>query len=221
MPPRPAPTNEGPDPLLIAIGVIAVLLITGTFIGSVLGWYSNALNSFYGKDWARIYTTIKYIIIGLDLVLVIFVVLTLQRFFAVQKKQPAEASSVHIVPPLEVIREAWDGIERLAGSKNPSDWNMAVLRADALLDDILRDLGYEGDTISDRLKIVDTAKLKSIEAVWSAHRLRNIIAHDPVTQHMHETIDHALKSYAHAFRELELMEEQKEAHREVSEATGN
>lgn len=207
MPPKPPVSDSGPDPLLLAILAIIAVVIFGVFFNTAILEYGNILNWFYSQEWYDIFSTIRAIIIVFDIGLVVFTVIVTRKLFELQRKAPEEKAVAHVVPPKEAIREAWEGINKLGNSENPSDWNMAVLRADALLDDILRDLGYEGDTIADRLKIVDPHKLKSIEHVWSAHRLRNIIAHDPVTQHMRETTNHALKSYAQALKELGLMEE--------------
>jgi len=58
-----------------------------------------------------------------------------------------------------------------------------------------------------RLKIVDPTTLPSLDEVWSAHRLRNMIAHDPLEQHTRETIMAALRSYKRALKDLGLLEE--------------
>lgn len=209
MPPSTTkPNNDsgyGIDPLALAIIFIVAIALLGFIFNSIISEYGNLLQWFYSQAWRDIFTAIRVIIIVLDALLVIFVIITMRRILILQRKKPEEKAAIHVIPPKEVIREAWEGIQKLANSENPSDWNMAILRADALLDDILRDLGYEGETVADRLKIVDPNKLKSLEQIWSAHRLRNIIAHDPVTQHMKETTNYAIKSYELAFKELEMM----------------
>jgi hypothetical protein len=86
---------------------------------------------------------------------------------------------------------------------------MAVIRADALLEDVLMHLGYEGATLAERLKIIDASQMPSLDRVWSAHRLRNMIVHDPLEQHTKETIIQALRSYEQALKELGMMEESK------------
>ena len=107
-------------------------------------------------------------------------------------------------------------VERLPeGSAGPVDRCCRPLRAapgaerlrpnipaGATVDDLLSHLGYEGETIAERLKIVDPTQLKSIDRVWSAHRLRNAIAHEPLQQYTREMIMHALDSYQLAFQEL-------------------
>ena len=137
------------------------------------------------------------------------------RFFRLRDKlrrdliAPVGTGSAHTVSLEEEGGRAWDGIRDLANSGNPSDWNMAVLRADALLDDILSRQGYDGITMAERLKVVDPVKLPSLDRLWSAHRLRNMIAHDPLEQHTKETIIHALRSYEVALKELGMLREEK------------
>jgi hypothetical protein len=114
------------------------------------------------------------------------------------------------VSPKQEFQENWEEIKALMASDHASDWNMAVLRADSQLDDTLRHLGYDGETIADRIKIVDPTKLKSIDRVWSAHRLRNTIAHDPLQMYTREMMTHALESYEVAFRELGMLQKNDE-----------
>ena len=64
--------------------------------------------------------------------------------------------------------------------------------------------------MAERLKIVDPGKLPSLERVWSAHRLRNLIVHGPLEAHPKETIAYALQSYELALRELGVLREKEE-----------
>jgi glucuronate isomerase len=54
-----------------------------------------------------------------------------------------------------------------------------VLEADALVDFFLKDVGYEGDHMADRLGKIRSEEVKTLEQVWKAHRVRNDIAHTP------------------------------------------
>jgi len=47
--------------------------------------------------------------------------------------------------------------------------------------------------------------MPSLDRVWSAHRLRNAIAHDPMTEHTKEIIINALRAYQDALREMGVM----------------
>ncbi len=63
-------------------------------------------------------------------------------------------------------------------SKNPSDWRLAILEADIVLDEMLSKMGYQGETVSDKLKAIDQGEFTSINSAWEAHKIRNAIAHE-------------------------------------------
>lgn len=194
----------------ISIAVVVTLLIIaifGVFIDVIIEWYYRLLEWVYAVNWDAVKRFLTIIFTIINTLLIALIIYAVRRLYELRYRSLQEEVVSHVVLPKEEVRLSWEHIRELANSANPSDWNMAVLRADALLDDILRHLGHEGTTLAERLKIVDPAKLKSIDYIWSAHRLRNMIAHDPLEQHTRETIIHALRSYEQAFRELEMMEE--------------
>lgn len=184
---------------ILIMGFLTPYLLTG---GELYGAF---LNWFYERDWSYIKIITALVISLINILLVWFVVSTLRRLNALKKKRPLEQTTAHTIPIEGEVKENWEHIRTLINSSNASDWNMAVLRADALLEDILQHLGYEGETIAERLKIVDPTKLPSYDRLWSAHRLRNAIAHDPLEQHTRETIVYALGSYEQALKELGML----------------
>lgn len=197
-------------PIISIFFIMAGLAVLGVFIDIFFYAPAGISGWIYERQWGPIYTLLTVIFSVINFSLMGFIFWILRKYLNLAKElPPPSAAPVAPTPPTEEIRKGWEHIRALANSANPSDWNMAVLRADALLDDILMHLGYEGTTIAERLKIVDPAKLPSLERVWSAHRLRNMIAHDPLEQHTKETIIHALRSYEQALRELGMMNEEK------------
>ena len=72
----------------------------------------------------------------------------------------------------------WRSIQKYMQSHNPSDWRLAILEADILLYDMLDQIGFQGDTIGDKLKSVDPASFNSLDNAWQAHKVRNLIAHE-------------------------------------------
>ena len=72
----------------------------------------------------------------------------------------------------------WERIQQHINSKNPSDWRLAILEADIILEEMLERLGYPGQTIGDKLKSVSKGDFKTIDAAWEAHKVRNAIAHE-------------------------------------------
>lgn len=176
--------------------------------------YFRAVEWFYSFDWQSTYNTIVVVISVVNALLFGFFLLTLYRFSKLDEivsvKENGSLTTHEVTPKMEVA-EGWKHIQELISSSNPSEWNMAIIEADALLDDVLGHLGYEGETVAEKFKIIDPHQLSSLDRVWSAHRLRNSIVHDPLEQHTKETIAHALSSYGQALKELGVLENEKTA----------
>lgn len=198
-------TNITTDATVATLALLVGLAVLGIYLAGALDWYYGFSDWFYSFDWRRILFTLQIAFFGLDMMLIALVAFTLKRYGSLTRFKPKEEAVPHTITPEKEATSSWGHIKTLANSANPSDWNMAVLRADALLDEVLQHLGYEGETMAERLKIVDPTQLPSLENIWSAHRLRNMIAHDPLEQHTRETIIHTLRSYERALMELGVL----------------
>ena len=195
------------DIAIAAIIFLVILGVLGSFFGSVLGSYVNVIAWLYGSNW-RIFYIIVTILMGLfDAILLVLAGFIIKRYNKLRAEIPPAEVMSQMISPQEEFQQNWQDIQSLMQSQNASDWNMAILRADAQLDEILDQLGYEGETIAERLKVVDPTKLKSMDRIWSSHRLRNTIAHDPLQQYTREMVTHALDSYQLAFQELGFLQE--------------
>lgn len=73
--------------------------------------------------------------------------------------------------------DRWNGIEKHLSSENPNDWKLAIIEADVMLEEALDGAGYAGLSIGDKLKSVSPSALASLDDAWSAHKVRNAIAH--------------------------------------------
>ncbi|MBX4206427.1 hypothetical protein KW784_01425 [Candidatus Parcubacteria bacterium] len=79
--------------------------------------------------------------------------------------------------PAEKENEKWTKVLEHIYSNSPSDWRLAIIEADIMLDELLTAKGYHGDSIGDKLKGVLPGDMKSLDAAWEAHKVRNRIAH--------------------------------------------
>lgn len=71
----------------------------------------------------------------------------------------------------------WKHVLGLIESPSESDWRMAIIEADSMLDELLQDKGYSGDTLGERLKSARSDSFASLDNAWAAHEVRNKIAH--------------------------------------------
>lgn len=80
----------------------------------------------------------------------------------------------------------WDRVVELFSSTSPSDWRVAVIEADAMLDSLVTSLGYTGDTLGEKMKNIDRGHFPTLDAAWEAHNVRNKIAHDGIDYQLSE-----------------------------------
>ena len=79
----------------------------------------------------------------------------------------------------EKYREKWLRLMNEMDDKNQSSLAIAVLNADRLLDEALRERGVAGETLGERLKN-GKELFSDRQGVWEAHKLRNRIAHEEI-----------------------------------------
>ncbi len=78
---------------------------------------------------------------------------------------------------------------------------MSVLNADKLVDQALRDLGIKGQTMGERMKNSVTL-FSDRNGIWTAHKLRNTIAHESDARVTYEDAKYALSCFRQALKDL-------------------
>lgn len=71
----------------------------------------------------------------------------------------------------------WEHVLMLAGSPLESDWRRSIVEADIMLDNLLTERGYRGDTLGDKLKNANPLQFTTLDLAWKAHNVRNDIVH--------------------------------------------
>ena len=88
-------------------------------------------------------------------------------------------------------------------SDNPNDWKLAIIEADIILDDSLKQKGYLGTSLGERLKSISGAQMNTINDAWEAHKIRNRIAHDGADFVLTKRLaDETISRYLRVFSEL-------------------
>ena len=119
-----------------------------------------------------------------------------QRYTTITKQEAHE----------KVEDSRWTYIRNLIESPQESQWRQAIIEADIMLDELLSRLGYEGNSIGDKLKTVNPRQFGTLNDAWEAHKVRNDIAHRgsefQLTDHVaYRTINH----YENVFREFHVI----------------
>lgn len=78
-----------------------------------------------------------------------------------------------------VFEERWRAIQRKTSPASPDSLRMAIIEADALVNDVLGQLGFEGKHMADRLVNLNPDEYATLNSLWRAHRVRNDLVHTP------------------------------------------
>ncbi len=102
----------------------------------------------------------------------------------------------------DVHNKRWAKIQGLIRSYNSNDWKQAIIEADIILDEMLKKMGYKGDSIGDRLKTVEPSDFTTLDSAWEAHKYRNRIAHGSDYNISKDEAEEVIKLYEEVFKEF-------------------
>ncbi len=102
---------------------------------------------------------------------------------------------------LDVARfsSRWSEVQGLCGKEGT--WPLAVINADKLLDDALKQSHFKGKTMGERLVSAQRA-LSDNDGVWFGHKLRNKLVHEDYSKLKKKDVLKALAGFRQALRDL-------------------
>jgi hypothetical protein len=102
--------------------------------------------------------------------------------------------------------ERWERVITHINSANASDWRLAIIEADVMLDELLKTIGAHGDSLGERLKSIDNSEMTTLDNAWEAHRVRNQVAHQGADYPLSEReAKRAISLYESVFREFKII----------------
>ncbi len=74
--------------------------------------------------------------------------------------------------------EHWGKVLSYLFSQHSSDWKLAIIEADSMLEGLMEQLGFRGESLGDRLKLANQENFPQLTVAWEIHTIRNKIAHE-------------------------------------------
>lgn len=100
----------------------------------------------------------------------------------------------------------WRMVLKHTASNNPSDWKLAIIEADTILDALVERAGFPGATLGERLKNADRGVFHNLDFAWNAHKVRNRIAHEGSNFVLSERdAKKAISEYEEVFKEFDYI----------------
>ena len=108
--------------------------------------------------------------------------------------------------PKRQLNKSWQKILLRLNKNDEANLRLALIEADNLFDDLLKQMRLPGESMADRLKYLNSSQISNIDEIWQAHKLRNIIVHNseyPITR---SEIEFSVRAYEKALKELQFMD---------------
>jgi len=80
-------------------------------------------------------------------------------------------------------------------------WPLAIIDADKLLDEALKQSHFKGKTMGERL-VAAQRELSNNDSVWFGHKLRNKIVHEEMKRLYRRDVQAALRGFRQALKDL-------------------
>jgi len=155
----------------------------------------------------QILTPLKWVLGVFGILLVLFSVFVLGRTMWMKYAFLFDLTEFFTFRPYGLRRMIgkWQKIQVRLETANEAEYKLAVIEADGMLNDILLRMGFRGETLGDRLKILTTAIIPNLDDVSHAHQTRNNVVHNPDYRLTLEEAQRTLAIYEAAFSNLDLI----------------
>ena len=125
-----------------------------------------------------IYSIIAYIVSFILLYIFVYASIRLNTLKTGQTEIVMAARQAYLQAYGAAPKQArWNKLQEYIDSSNPNDWKQAIIEADVLLDDAMKRMGFAGTSLGERLRNTTPQSLRTLDEAWSAHKVRNQIAH--------------------------------------------
>lgn len=102
---------------------------------------------------------------------------------------------------IEKYRSKWLAVEQSLVRNKIETVPLAIINADKLVDQALRERGIGGATMGERMKTAQATWTRG-DALWDAHKLRNKLVHETDASVSYDQARRALAGYKRALKDL-------------------
>jgi hypothetical protein len=170
--------------------------------GDLFGQILEGLKSFYHSSF---FSGLKFVLVIYITVLLVDIVLALiLKGLGADIRQSIKGIKMPTISPSR-MKKKWGKIKARLESENVSQYKVAIIEADGIIEDVIAKIGYAGKNMTERLDLINPGQLENLEEIRRAHQVRNRIIHEadfPVDKKMAEEI---IGTYEKLLKHLELL----------------
>lgn len=172
------------------VWLVLALIVVLIFLFNEVGFFVNLKYFVTSVNFSSFVSLYKTILTLLALFFMTIIAYTSVRMFEIRKREHEylhhemeefkhKAQEREEKKKKEASRNPrWNEVLQYISSPNQNDWKLAIIEADSILEDLLTDLGFEGDNLGEKLKNATQETFKDLTIAWEAHSIRNRVAHE-------------------------------------------
>ena len=161
---------------------------------------------FYGFINSPFFLTLKLILaIYVTVIFADIIMLLSIRGFGADIKTSFRGTNIPLMSA-KGTRRKWKKIEARLETDDYSQYKVAIIEADKMVDGIFKSMRLKGNDMIERLKTLNPEQLEAEEDLEKAHKIRNQIINDPSFNIEKKEAKEALDIYARFLIENEFME---------------
>ncbi|HEY4506699.1 MAG TPA: hypothetical protein VJH71_00850 [Candidatus Paceibacterota bacterium] len=159
-------------------------------------------------DYQSVVSDIRLIAVILSFVfagLLIWIMIKMSDLYKKKIVEEIKQNIESLTPPAEAVTaydRRWQEIKNHVGSFVQAEWKMAVIEADKFVDDVLKNSGFSGESMGERLMLIRPDQIVNIQYLWDAHKLRNLLVHDADFHLTHQQAIFAINAFESVLKEL-------------------
>jgi hypothetical protein len=102
------------------------------------------------------------------------------------------------------VRKKWKRITARLQQRTEVEYKLAIIEADALMDEITKKMRIPGKTMDERVLNITPLMISNVEELRAARQIRNNVVFDPDYRVSFREAQTVLESYEHTLEELDL-----------------
>lgn len=135
-------------------------------------------SAFYGSG---VFALIKFIVgIYVSVLLIDIILMLFQRGIGGDIRDTVLGVDIpkELVSKKKKLSSDWDKIMARLESGNESEYKVAIIEADNLIEDLVTRLGYKGSDTREKLESIPEGQIENIDRIKEAHEVRNRVIHE-------------------------------------------
>ena len=171
--------------------------------------YSGVFKYIRDINFQALLVDIKTVAIILTVIFGALFVLVVRKIWSLGTlKQELNKLESEINPPPETstaYNARWEETKRHVNSFVEAEWKLAVIEGDKFVDDVLKTAGFAGESMGERLMLIKPDQIINLQYLWDAHKLRNLLVHDPNFRLTHQQALFAINAFESVLKELSAL----------------